>query len=305
MDTENLSQEVLKLKQQQGAVILAHTYQNPEILDVADITGDSFKLSAAAKDLDCETVVMCGVRFMAETVKILSPEKRVILAGAEATCPMAEQIPPERVRAFKAENPDVAVCAYINTSAALKAVCDVCVTSSSAVHIVRQLDAQRILFIPDQNLGAYVAREVPEKEFILWDGYCPVHNQITEHDVATARKAHPQALVAMHPECPPEAVALADMVGSTAAIIQFIKKTDRPVIVATERGVVDYLSIRYPHKALYQLCPQKLVCEDMKLTTLEGLYRALRGEGGLIVKLEEDLRLRAKNSIDAMLRYGG
>ena len=242
MDTENLSQEVLKLKQQQGAVILAHTYQNPEILDVADITGDSFKLSAAAKDLDCETVVMCGVRFMAETVKILSPEKRVILAGAEATCPMAEQIPPERVRAFKAENPDVAVCAYINTSAALKAVCDVCVTSSSAVHIVRQLDAQRILFIPDQNLGAYVAREVPEKEFILWDGYCPVHNQITEHDVATARKAHPQALVAMHPECPPEAVALADMVGSTAAIIQFIKKTDRPVIVATERGVVDYLS---------------------------------------------------------------
>ena len=305
MDTENLSQEVLKLKQQQGAVILAHTYQNPESLDVADITGDSFKLSAAAKDLDCETVVMCGVRFMAETVKILSPEKRVILAGAEATCPMAEQIPPERVRAFKAENPDVAVCAYINTSAALKAVCDVCVTSSSAVHIVRQLDAQRILFIPDQNLGAYVAREVPEKEFILWDGYCPVHNQITEHDVATARKAHPQALVAMHPECPPEAVALADMVGSTAAIIQFIKKTDRPVIVATERGVVDYLSIRYPHKALYQLCPQKLVCEDMKLTTLEGLYRALRGEGGLIVELEEDLRLRAKNSIDAMLRYGG
>ena len=305
MDTENLSQEVLKLKQQQGAVILAHTYQNPEILDVADITGDSFKLSAAAKDLDCETVVMCGVRFMAETVKILSPEKRVILAGAEATCPMAEQIPPERVRAFKAENPDVAVCAYINTSAALKAVCDVCVTSSSAVHIVRQLDAQRILFIPDQNLGAYVAREVPEKEFILWDGDRPVHNQITEHDVATARKAHPQALVAMHPECPPEAVALADMVGSTAAIIQFIKKQTAPSLWPPSGAWSIYLSIRYPHKALYQLCPQKLVCEDMKLTTLEGLYRALRGEGGLIVELEEDLRLRAKNSIDAMLRYGG
>ena len=305
METKALSEQILQLKKERGITILAHTYQRPEILDVADITGDSFKLSAAAKEIDCETVMMCGVRFMAETVKILSPEKRVILAGASATCPMAEQIPPERVRAFRQENPDALVCAYINTTAALKAECDVCVTSSSAVNIVRQLDAQRILFIPDKNLGAFVAREVPEKELILWDGYCPVHNQITAQDVEAARREHPGALVAMHPECPPEAVALADMVGSTAAIIQFILQSGQPVIVATERGVVDALSLRYPDKKLYQLCPQKLVCEDMKLTTLEGLYHAMRGEGGSEVSLDETLRLRAKKSIDAMLQYGG
>lgn len=305
MDTAQYRQQILELKRQHDAVILAHTYQRPEILDVADITGDSFRLSEAVREIDCNTVIMCGVRFMAETVKILSPEKKVILAGAAATCPMAEQILPERVRAFKEENPDVTVCAYINTSAALKAECDVCVTSSSAVRIVRQLDALRILFIPDKNLGAYVAAQVPEKEIIQWDGYCPVHNQITGEDVASARKAHPDALVAMHPECPPEAVALADMVGSTAEIIHLIETTDRPVIVATERGVVDYLSIQYPDKTLIQLCPHKLVCEDMKLTTLEGLMLALKGEGGLVVELEESLRLKAKRSIDAMLRYGG
>ena len=305
MKQQDLSEQVLQLKRQKNTVILAHTYQNPEIIEVADITGDSFKLAAAVRELDCERVVMCGVRFMAEAVKILSPEKQVILAGAAATCPMAEQIPPERVRAYKQENPDVTVCAYINTSAALKAECDVCVTSSSAVRIVRQLDALRILFIPDKNLGAYVAAQVPEKEIVLWDGYCPVHNQITGQDVASARDAHPGALVAMHPECPPEAVALADMVGSTAEIIHFIETTDRPVIVATERGVVDGLSIRYPEKTLIQLCPHKLVCEDMKLTTLQGLVLALKGEGGLTVELEEGLRLRAKKSIDAMLRYGG
>lgn len=305
MEMKELSERILELKQQRGITILAHTYQRPEILDVADITGDSFKLSAVASTLESQTVVMCGVRFMAETVKILSPHKRVILASAQATCPMAEQILPERVRAFKKENPDALVCAYINTSAALKAECDVCVTSSSAVNIVRKLDAKRILFIPDKNLGAFVKREVPEKEIILWDGYCPVHNQITAQDVQAARQAHPGALVAMHPECPPEAVKLADMVGSTADIIGFIHESDCPVIVATERGVVDDLSLKYPEKGLYQLCPDKLVCEDMKMTTLEELYRAVCGEGGCEVSLDENLRHRAKKSIDAMLQYGG
>lgn len=305
MNTQELAQKIRQIKEQKGITILAHTYQCPEVIALADITGDSFKLSAAAQELDCGTVVMCGVRFMAETVKILSPEKRVILASAAATCPMAEQILPERVRAFRAENPDVAVCAYINTTAALKAECDVCVTSSSAVRIVRQIDAKRILFIPDQNLGAFVAKEVPEKEFILWDGYCPVHHQITAKDVLDAKAACPGGLVAMHPECPPDAVALADMVGSTADIIRFIKQADHPVIVATERGVVDSLTLQYPEKTLYQLRPDKLVCQDMKMTTLEELARAVSGEGGAEITLDEELRLRAKKSIDAMLRYGG
>ena len=207
-----LKNKIIRLKEETGAVILAHTYQEPDIIDVADITGDSFFLSKKAAELKAEKVIMCGVRFMAESVKILSPETKTILPVPSATCPMAEQISPERVKRFKQENPDAVVVAYINTTAALKAECDVCVTSSSAIKIVNKLEADKILFIPDQHLGSFVKKSLPHKNIILWDGFCPVHAKLTKEDVLSCKQKYPSAKFAVHPESPEEVVELADMV---------------------------------------------------------------------------------------------
>lgn len=305
MTKTELLRRITDEKERRGIKILAHTYQIPAILDLADVTGDSFALSKAATTLDCDTVVVCGVRFMAETVKILSPEKRVILAAPQATCPMAEQIPPERVARFREQNPDVAVCAYINTTAALKTQANVCVTSSSAVKICGNLDSEKILFIPDKNLGAFVAAAVPDKQFITWDGCCPVHDSLTADDVLAAKAEHPNALFAVHPEAPAEVVALADYVGATSGIIDFcINGTDREVIIGTECGVWENLTEKYPDRRFYQLAPKKLTCRDMKYTDLEVLLAAVTGEGGEEIILDEATRLAAKHSIDEMLRCG-
>lgn len=304
MKRAELQQLICEEKKKRGIKILAHTYQTPDIIDIADVTGDSFLLSQAAEQLDCDTVIMCGVRFMAETVKILSPEKRVILAAPRATCPMAIQIAPERLRAFRDENPDTLVCAYINTTAELKALSDVCVTSSSALRIIQRLDAKDILFIPDQNLGAYVRDRVTDKNIILWDGCCPTHHSITPADVQKAKAAHPGAALAVHPECRPDVLKEADFVGSTSAIIKFALETDGDVIIGTERGVCDYLREKHPQRGFYQLCENKLVCPNMKMTTLDGVYKAVTGEGGTEIELDEPLRLAAKRSIDNMLKYG-
>lgn len=306
MKNSELKQKIIDLKKQTNTLILAHTYQDPDIIDIADVTGDSFALSKAATKYDNPNVLMCGVRFMAETVKILSPEKKVILSHKNAGCPMAEQIDPERVRKFKEENPDVCVCAYINTTTALKTVCDICVTSSTAVKIVKKIEQKDILFIPDMNLGSFVKNNVPEKNIILWEGCCPTHHSITLKDVEDAKALHPDALIAMHPECRPEVAAKADMLGSTSAIIDFCNDNpDKEIIIATERGVYDYLTREYPERKLWQLAPKKLICSNMKKTTLQGVYDALNGNGGDIIELDENTRLAAKKCIDNMLAYGG
>lgn len=306
MTTAMMIQTIQDLKKQTDTVVLAHTYQPPAILDIADVTGDSFKLSACAAKLPQKRVVMCGVGFMAETVKILSPEKQVILAAPKAACPMATQIDPAKVRAFKQQHPDTAVCCYINTTAALKAECDVCVTSSSAVKIVAALPQKEVLFIPDQNLGQYVAQQLPDKHIITWQGYCPVHNAVTAEDIAAVKAAHPGVPVAIHPECPPDAVALCDMAGSTAAIIDFAKAQKGDVIIATEQGVAEYLNLHETGGKHYiQACPQTLVCPDMKMTNLPALLAAMDGTGGREIILEENLRLKAKACIDRMLTLGG
>lgn len=301
---KDIVNEIKRLKEETGTVILAHTYQNPEIIELADITGDSFALAKKSLSAGAKRVIMCGVRFMAESVKILSPDTEVILPVAEATCPMAEMITPERVRKYKEENPGAVVVAYINTTAALKAECDVCVTSSSALKIVEKIDAPEILFIPDKNLGSFVKKHFPEKNIVLWDGYCPIHATLTEDDILKAKKEHPEALLAVHPECEKDVVKHADMAGSTAEIIDFALASDKPVIIGTERGVADYLIPKYPEKKLYHLCPGKLTCKDMKYTTPESILAALKGEGGEKIELPEALRIRAKHSIDEMLRLG-
>ncbi len=305
MTTQELKNKIIEAKKATNTVILAHTYQEPDIIDVADVTGDSFFLSKKAAELKAERVVMCGVRFMAESVKILSPETETVLPVASATCPMAEQILPERVRKFKEENPDACVVAYINTTAALKAECDVCVTSSSAIKIVKNLPEKDILFIPDQHLGSFVAKKVPEKNIILWDGYCPVHALLTKEDVLQCKKAHPDAVFAVHPESPAEVVALADMVGATSEIIKYAKEQQGEVIIGTERGVVDYLAINEKNgERFIQLAPEKLCCEDMKKISLEDVYNAIIGDGGENIELPEDLRKKALKSINRMLELG-
>lgn len=301
----NIQDEILRLKKEKDFCILAHSYMTEEICEIADFTGDSYALSVKAKDVKNKNVLLCGVRFMAETVKILSPEKKVILSHKNAGCPMAEQLKKEQIEAYKAEHPDHLVVAYINTTASLKSVCDVCVTSSSAIRIVEKLPNKDILFIPDQNLGTFVKNQLPDKNIHLMNGCCPTHNQIMPEDVLELKKLHPNAKVAMHPECRPETVALADYVGATSGIIDYTMATDDEVIIATERGVYDYIIEKNPDKKVYQLSPKKLVCQDMKYTTLQCVYDCIMGNGGDIIEMDENLRQLAKRPIDNMLKYGG
>lgn len=305
MNITELKNKIIEAKKETGTVVLAHTYQDPDIIDIADITGDSFFLSKKAAEIKAKRVVMCGVRFMGESVKILSSETETILPVPSATCPMAEQILPERVRKFKEENPETEVVAYINTTAALKAECDVCVTSSSAIKIVDKIEADDILFIPDQHLGSFVKEKLPHKNIILWDGYCPVHAQLTAEDVLECKKEHPDAVFAVHPESPAEVVALADMVGATSEIINYAKAQKGKVIIGTERGVVDYLALHEENgERFIQLAPEKLCCEDMKKISLEDVYKAIIGEGGEKIELPEKLRKKALVSINRMLELG-
>lgn len=243
MTIQHLQEEILRLKTEQDVCILAHSYQAQEILEIADFTGDSFQLSMQAAKAPQSTMLLCGVRFMAETVKILSPEKRVLLANPAAGCPMAEQLDKPLLEQVRKRYPDHTVVAYINTTAELKTLCDVCVTSSSAVEIVRKLPDKRILFIPDCNLGDYVAKQVPEKEIKLLSGGCPIHARVSAEDVARARAEHPGVQVLVHPECMPEVLEQADFIGSTSAIMQHAAESDsKAFIIGTEVSIVQHLS---------------------------------------------------------------
>lgn len=302
--TQLIQERILRLKQEKNACILAHCYQTHDILEVADYVGDSFGLAQNASKTDCSTVIMCGVRFMAETVKILSPEKRVLLPKAEAGCPMAEQLDPEMLRQLQAAYPDYATVAYINTTAELKTLCDVCVTSSSAIKIIRNMDAEKILFIPDCNLGDYISKQVPEKQFQLVHGGCPTHVRMTRDDVLRARAAHPNALLLVHPECRPQVTEMADFVGSTTEIMHYAENSDaREFIIGTENSIVQHLGISHPEKLFYALS-KDCVCHNMKVTTIADVLHCLEGTDGEEILLEESVRLRAKKSIDEMIRLG-
>lgn len=302
--TQLIQERILRLKQEKNACILAHCYQTHDILEVADYVGDSFGLAQNASKTDCSTVIMCGVRFMAETVKILSPEKRVLLPKAEAGCPMAEQLDPEMLRQLQAAYPDYTTVAYINTTAELKTLCDVCVTSSSAVKIIRNMDAEKILFIPDCNLGDYISKQVPEKQFQLIHGGCPTHVRMTRDDVLRARAAHPNALLLVHPECRPQVTEMADFVGSTTEIMHYAENSDaQEFIIGTENSIVQHLGISHPEKLFYALS-KDCVCHNMKVTTIADVLHCLEGTDGEEILLEESVRLRAKKSIDEMIRLG-
>ena len=304
LTTRELQDEIIRLKKEKDICILAHAYQSHDIWEVADYVGDSYGLSVQAAKAAQSTVLMCGVRFMAETVKILSPQKRVLLSNSNAGCPMAEQMDVELISGVKKMYPDYTVVAYINTTSELKTICDVCVTSSSAVQIVKNIENKNILFIPDCNLGKWVADQVPEKNIKLLQGGCPTHVRMSKRDVEKARKAHPDALLLVHPECLPEGSELADYRGSTTGIMDYAKKSDaKEFIIGTENSIVQHLQFACPDKQFYPLS-RDCVCHNMKLTTLGDVYQCVKGTGGEKIKLDEEVRIKAKRCIDTMLELG-
>lgn len=300
-NTKDLQEAILKLKKEKDVCILAHAYQTQDILEVADFIGDSFGLSQQAQSVPQQNLLMCGVRFMAETAKILSPDKKVILSHPDAGCPMAEQLTVDELKEIKAQYPNAAVVAYINTTSALKTECDVCVTSASALNIVKNLPNEEILFIPDCNLGSWIEAQVPEKKFHFIKGGCPVHMRITPDDVVKARATHPGAPLLVHPECKKEVTALADYAGSTTGIMKYAANSDAgEFIIGTDNSIVQHLQFEHPDKKFYALS-RDCVCHDMKLTTLMDVYNCLLGEAGEEIVLDDETRLKAKKCIDAML----
>lgn len=302
--TKDIQELILKLKKEKDVCVLAHCYQTHDILEIADFVGDSFGLAQQAAKAPNMTVMMCGVRFMAETVKILCPEKRVLLPEPDAGCPMAEQLDKEILMRLKEKNPDHAVAAYINTTAELKTLCDVCVTSSSAAKIIKKMPEDKILFIPDKNLGSYIAAQCPEKTIVTVHGCCPTHAKFTAKDVETAKAAHPNALLLVHPECDAEVVAKADFVGSTTEIMSCAKKSEKEeFIIGTENSIVQHLGIDCPEKRFYPLS-KDFICHNMQLTKISSVLHCLQGTGGEEITLDEEIRLAAKRSIDRMLELG-
>ncbi len=309
MKLRELQDEVLKLKNETNTAILAHSYQAREIVEIADYSGDSYKLSVDAKGLCQNNILLCGVHFMAETAKMLSPQKHVYLANRLATCPMAEQMDADIISQLKEKEPDRAVVAYINTTASLKAVCDVCVTSSSAVKIVSAMKNEKILFIPDCNLGEFVRKSVSGKDIKLLQGGCPVHASVTAAEVRKAKELHPNALVLVHPECKPAVTELADFAGSTSGIMNFAKKSDaKSFIIGTEISIAEHLQYECPDKQFYPLS-KKLICPNMKITTLVDVYNTLmaikNGGDAFEILMSDDEISASRRCIDEMIRLGG
>lgn len=304
MTVHQVQQEIQKLKQEKGICILAHAYQSQPILEVADYIGDSYGLSVQAAKSSRHTIVMCGVRFMAETCKVLCPDKAVYLPNPAAGCAMADQMDLALLQQLKQQYPQHTVVAYINTTARLKTACDVCVTSSSAVEICKKLPNRQILFLPDQNLGRYVQSQVPEKEIVLFGQGCPYHQMATAQDVARMKALHPQAKLLVHPECLPEVTAQGDFVGSTTSILDYAARSSaRTFLIATENSIVEHLQYRHPDKVFYPLTT-KLTCPDMRSISLMDLYHCLQGTAGEEIRLPEEVMTQAARCIHQMITLG-
>jgi len=299
-DSLPFREEIRRLREKSHAFILAHSYQPDEIQELADTVGDSLALSRAAAESPHPVIVFCGVRFMAESAKILSPQKQVLLPAPEAGCPLADFAEPAQVRQWRRRHPRAAVVAYINSSAAVKAEADICCTSANAVRVVASLEEKEIIFLPDRNLGSFVADRLPEKTVHIWPGHCPAHDRLTPEQIRTNRRLHPRAEVLAHPECRSEVVAQADLVGSTAQILTRVRESPAgEFIIATESGVLPGLRRKYPEKKFYLPSPD-LFCPDMKLIGLEKLADALRNRTAEI-SVPEEVAAGARRALERML----
>lgn len=298
-----LQDEIRKLKSEKKAVILAHYYVADEVKEIADHVGDSYYLSKAAAGTEAERIILCGVSFMAESAKLLNPDKRVFMPDASADCPMAHMARKNHVLRMREEYEDLAVVCYINSTAEIKACSDVCVTSANAVKIVKKLPNRNLFFIPDGNLGAYVAKQVPEKNIILNEGFCPIHAAIMHEEVLAAKKAYPQAEFVAHPECTREVLEEADYIGSTSGMIQYVTgSASKEFIIGTEIGVFYEIKGKNPDKLFYPVNARQ-ICTNMKKVTLEKVLEALKSEKNEIF-VEEELRLAAMRPLKRMLELG-
>lgn len=296
----DIIKEINRIKKEKNAVIVAHNYQIDEVQDIADLVGDSFALSKFCANNNADVIVFCGVHFMAESAKIISPKKTVILPEKHAGCPMADMVTAEALKKKKVEHPGAAVVCYINSSAEVKAESDICCTSSNAVNVVNSLEQKDIIFVPDENLGSYIAEKLPHKNIILWNGYCITHHKIKKDDVLLAKEKHPEAILLVHPECRKEIVDLANFVGSTKQIIDYAATSDaKEFIIGTEMGIMHKLKMESPDKKFYLMSPG-LICPNMKKTTLDSILHSLQTMTEKI-ELDENVRIRARKSLDRML----
>ena len=299
---KELQGEVLELKRELNAIIVAHNYQRPEVQDIADFTGDSLELARKCVGIKAKVIVFCGVLFMAETAAILNPGTMVLLSHRDAGCPLADTIDVDSLREWKGRYPEAAVVAYVNTTAAIKAESDICCTSANGVEVVNAIPDEEILFIPDKNLGHYISTKT-DKKLILYPGFCATHDNLSVEEVKAARQRYPQAKVLVHPECRPEVIELADAALSTSQMLRYAKGSNAKIfLIGTEEGMLYPLRKQNPDKE-FHLISDSLVCPDMKKTTLETVIETMKARKN-IVTVPEEIRVRAKKAIDRMLAIG-
>ena len=296
----DIKDEILKLKKEKNACILAHCYQNVEIDEVADFVGDSLYLSKMAAKTDADIIVFAGVFFMAQTAKIISPDKKVLLPNKNSGCVMANMINEEQLKEFKKKYPDIPVVCYVNSTAEVKALCDICCTSANAEKIIKSLNAKEVLFVPDTHLGKWAEYQLKSTKVTTYPGHCPTHLKITKEDVISAREKYPNSKILVHPECHIEVSKLADYVGSTSGIMNYVKESnEKSFVIGTEQGVIDRLKRDYPNKELIPI-KEDLVCFNMKFNTLEDIYESLLHEQHEIV-IDKEIADKARNCITKML----
>jgi len=299
MNQEQTKQRIKELVKERNALLMAHNYQRDEIQEIADITGDSLALAMASAETDKDVIVFCGVHFMAESSAILAPEKTVLLPREDAGCPMADMVDADGLREMKARYPNATVVTYVNSSAAVKAESDICCTSSNAVNVVRSLDAEEVLLVPDRNLAKYIASQVG-KTCHIWEGYCPTHDRVKIEEIRKAKEEHPDALFMAHPECPPEILEMADHICSTSGMYEYALKSEvKKFIVGTEQGILYRLKKENPDKT-FILPSRGLICPNMKLTSLEDVLHCLETMSPRIT-VADDVREKAKLTLDRML----
>jgi len=300
MSIFELQQRIRQLLKERNAILLVHNYMRDEVQAIADITGDSLALSVEAAKTDADVIVFCGVHFMAESAAILSPDKKVLLPRPDAGCPMADMVTVEGLKQLRQQHPGVPVVTYVNSSAEIKALSDICCTSANAVSVVKSLPDKKLIFVPDRNLGRYIASKLPEKEFIFWQGFCPTHERMTVAAVQAQKEAHPDALFICHPECAPEIVALADQVCSTSGMYDFCRQNPaKKFIIGTEAGILFRLKAENPDKQFILASPA-LICPNMKLTSLEDVLYALE-QMRPVISVPAEIRIPALRSLERML----